>query len=125
MHAMGDASRFQRPLAQAALDGLATPELVKRALADAQSSGPQAAETTGRLLHAVGPAVIDAIVERWSAERDSRVRKILQEIVTLSVFVPVSLLVLGEPVKLNYVYAAICMGAAAWFVFSDGFSAVP
>ena len=51
--------------------------------------------------------------------------KILQEIVTLSVFVPVSLLVLGEPVKLNYVYAAICMGAAAWFVFSDGFSAVP
>ena len=46
--------------------------------------------------------------------------KILQEIITLSVFVPVSIFVLKEPVKLNYLWAAICMGAAAWFVFSGG-----
>jgi uncharacterized protein len=51
--------------------------------------------------------------------------KILQEIITLSVFVPVSMFLLGEPVKLSYVYAAICMAAAAWFIFADGFSAVP
>ena len=51
--------------------------------------------------------------------------KILQEIITLSVFVPVSMFLLGEPVKLSYVYAAICMAAAAWFIFMDGFSAVP
>lgn len=46
--------------------------------------------------------------------------KILQEIITLSVFVPVSIFVLKEPVKLNYLWAAICMGAAACFVFSGG-----
>jgi uncharacterized protein (DUF486 family) len=51
--------------------------------------------------------------------------KILQEIITLSVFVPVSMFLLGEPIKLSYLYAAICMGAAAWFIFSDGFSTVP
>ncbi len=51
--------------------------------------------------------------------------KILQEIITLSVFVPVSMFLLGEPVKLSYVCAAICMAAAAWFIFMDGFSAVP
>jgi hypothetical protein len=51
--------------------------------------------------------------------------KILQEIVTLSVFVPVSMFVLGEPIKVNYLFAAICMAAAAWFVFSEGFATVP
>ena len=51
--------------------------------------------------------------------------KILQEIITLSVFVPVSMYLLGEPVRLSYVYAAICMAAAAWFIFADGFTAVP
>jgi hypothetical protein len=51
--------------------------------------------------------------------------KILQEIVTLSVFVPVSIFLLGEPIKLNYLWAAVCMGAAAWFIFSDGFAPTP
>jgi hypothetical protein len=51
--------------------------------------------------------------------------KILQEIITLSVFVPVSMFVLGEPIKLNYLFAALCMGAAAWFVFSEGFVTAP
>jgi uncharacterized protein (DUF486 family) len=51
--------------------------------------------------------------------------KILQEIITLSVFVPVSMFVLGEPIKLNYLFAAICMGTAAWFIFSEGFTSVP
>ncbi|MEX2026812.1 MAG: DMT family protein [Pirellulaceae bacterium] len=51
--------------------------------------------------------------------------KILQEIITLSVFVPVSMFLLGEPIKQSYLYAAICMGAAAWFIFSDGFATAP
>ena len=51
--------------------------------------------------------------------------KILQEIITLSVFVPVSMFLLGESIKLNYLLAAICMATAAWFVFSEGFSTVP
>jgi uncharacterized protein (DUF486 family) len=50
--------------------------------------------------------------------------KILQEIITLSVFVPVSIWLLGEPLKWNYLAAAGCMAAAAYFVFSTGFSQV-
>jgi uncharacterized protein (DUF486 family) len=50
--------------------------------------------------------------------------KILQEIITLSVFVPVSYWLLGEPLKWNYLAAALCMCAAAYFVFSSGFSHV-
>ena len=50
--------------------------------------------------------------------------KILQEIITLSVFVPVSLWLLGEPLKWNYLAAAGCMAAAAYFVFSSGFNQV-
>ena len=50
--------------------------------------------------------------------------KILQEIITLSVFVPVSFWMLGEPLKWNYLAAAGCMAAAAYFVFSTGFSQV-
>ncbi|WP_425615989.1 DMT family protein [Anatilimnocola sp. NA78] len=50
--------------------------------------------------------------------------KILQEIITLSVFVPVSLWLLGEPLKWNYLAAAGCMAAAAYFVFSTGFTKV-
>ena len=50
--------------------------------------------------------------------------KILQEIITLSVFVPVSLWLLNEPLKWNYFAAAGCMAAAAYFVFSSGFASV-
>lgn len=50
--------------------------------------------------------------------------KILQEIITLSVFVPVSFWLLGEPLKWNYLAAAVCMAGAAYFVFSSGFTAV-
>ena len=45
--------------------------------------------------------------------------KILQEIITLAVFVPVSYFFLAESIKWNYVWAALCMGAAAYFVFAD------
>jgi uncharacterized protein (DUF486 family) len=50
--------------------------------------------------------------------------KILQEIITLSVLVPVSLWLLGEPLKWNYLAAAGCMAGAAYFVFSSGFNQV-
>ncbi|WP_254512989.1 DMT family protein [Anatilimnocola floriformis] len=50
--------------------------------------------------------------------------KILQEIITLAVFVPFSLWMLGEPLKWNYLAAAVCMAGAAYFVFSSGFSGV-
>jgi uncharacterized protein len=43
--------------------------------------------------------------------------KILQEVITLSVFVPFSILYLREPIRLNYLWAALCMCGAVFFVF--------
>ena len=47
--------------------------------------------------------------------------KFLQELVTLAVFVPFALLFLNEKLTWNYAMAAVCLCAAAWFIFSDGF----
>jgi uncharacterized protein len=43
--------------------------------------------------------------------------KILQEVVTLAVFVPFAILYMGEEIKLNYLYAAICLMGAVYFIF--------
>jgi uncharacterized protein (DUF486 family) len=43
--------------------------------------------------------------------------KVLQEIITLSVFVPFSLLYLREPLKLDYLWAGLCLCGAAYFMF--------
>src|SRR5690606_8691519 len=43
--------------------------------------------------------------------------KILQEVVTLSVFVPFALLYLKEPIKLDYLWAALCILGAVFFIF--------
>src|SRR5688500_18604317 len=43
--------------------------------------------------------------------------KILQEVITLSVFVPFSALYLREPVKLDYLWAGLCLCGAVYFVF--------
>jgi uncharacterized protein (DUF486 family) len=43
--------------------------------------------------------------------------KIIQEVITLSVFVPFSLMYLKEPLKLDYLWAGMCMCGAAYFMF--------
>ncbi|MBX3616133.1 DMT family protein [Nitrosomonas sp.] len=43
--------------------------------------------------------------------------KILQEVITLTVFVPFALLYLKEPLKLDYLWAALCMVGAVYFMF--------
>lgn len=43
--------------------------------------------------------------------------KILQEVITLAVFVPFAVFYLGQPVKLDYVWAGLCMVGAVYFVF--------
>lgn len=43
--------------------------------------------------------------------------KILQEIITLAIFVPFAVIYLKEPLKLDYVWAAMCMLGAVYFVF--------
>ncbi|HEY8520163.1 MAG TPA: DMT family protein [Gammaproteobacteria bacterium] len=45
--------------------------------------------------------------------------KILQEIITLSVFVPFAVLYMKEPLKLDYLWAALCILGAAFFIFRD------
>jgi len=43
--------------------------------------------------------------------------KIIQEVITLTVFVPFAWLYMREPVRLNYLWAALCMCGAVFFVF--------
>lgn len=48
--------------------------------------------------------------------------KVLQEVITLSVFVPFSLLYLKEPVKLDYLWAGLCLIGAVYFMFRSRFA---
>jgi len=43
--------------------------------------------------------------------------KILQEVISLSVFVPIALFYLKEPLKLDYLWAALCILGAVFFIF--------
>lgn len=43
--------------------------------------------------------------------------KIIQEVITLSVFVPFSIMYLKEPLKLDYLWAGLCLLAAVFFMF--------
>ena len=43
--------------------------------------------------------------------------KVIQEVVTLSVFVPFATIYLDEPFKLDYVWAALCLVGAVYFIF--------
>jgi uncharacterized protein (DUF486 family) len=43
--------------------------------------------------------------------------KILQEVIALSVFVPFAVLYMKQPIGLNYLWAALCLCGAVYFVF--------
>lgn len=43
--------------------------------------------------------------------------KILQEVITLGVFIPFAVLYMREPFKLDYLWAALCMVGAVYFMF--------
>jgi uncharacterized protein (DUF486 family) len=43
--------------------------------------------------------------------------KILQEVITLSVFVPFAMIYMRQPLKLDYLWAALCIMGAVYFVF--------
>ncbi len=45
--------------------------------------------------------------------------KILQEVITLSVFVPFAIFYMRQPLKLDYLWAALCMVGAAYFIFRN------
>ncbi|HXU94628.1 MAG TPA: DMT family protein [Gallionella sp.] len=43
--------------------------------------------------------------------------KILQEVITLSVFVPFAVWYMHQPLKMDYLYAALCLMGAVYFIF--------
>ncbi|PKM37155.1 MAG: hypothetical protein CVV06_07300 [Gammaproteobacteria bacterium HGW-Gammaproteobacteria-10] len=45
--------------------------------------------------------------------------KIMQEIITLSVFVPFAFFYLKEPLKLDYLWAGLCILGAVFFMFRE------
>lgn len=46
--------------------------------------------------------------------------KIMQEVITLAVFAPMAVYVLKQPLKLDFLWAALCMCGAAYFIFRNG-----
>ena len=45
--------------------------------------------------------------------------KILQEVITLAVFVPFAVFYMGQGVKINFLYAALCLLGAVYFIFKN------
>lgn len=43
--------------------------------------------------------------------------KIMQEVITLTVFVPFAVLYMHEPVKWDYLWAGLCLMGAVYFIF--------
>ena len=46
--------------------------------------------------------------------------KILQEVITLSVFVPFAVFYMRQPLKLDYLWASLCIMGAVYFMFRGG-----
>ena len=46
--------------------------------------------------------------------------KVIQEVITLGVFIPFAVFYMKQPIKLDFVWAALCMVAAVFFVFRGG-----
>jgi len=43
--------------------------------------------------------------------------KIMQEVITLCVFVPFAVLYMDQPIKLDYLWSALCLLGAVYFIF--------
>lgn len=43
--------------------------------------------------------------------------KILQEVITLSIFVPFALFYMRQPISWNFLWAGICLAGAVYFIF--------
>ena len=46
--------------------------------------------------------------------------KIMQEVITLSVFVPFAVFYMDQPLKWDYLWAGLCMVGAVYFIFRGG-----
>lgn len=50
-------------------------------------------------------------------ELDLSQLKILQEVITLSVFVPFAILYMKQPMRLDFLWAGLCLVGAVYFLF--------
>ncbi|MCS6191399.1 DMT family protein [Shewanella baltica] len=48
--------------------------------------------------------------------------KILQEVITLSLFIPFAYFYMKEPLKLDYLWAGLCILGAVYFIFRSEFN---
>jgi len=48
--------------------------------------------------------------------------KIIQEVITLSIFVPFSLFYMKEPLRMDYLWAGLCLVGAVYFMFRSKFA---
>lgn len=46
--------------------------------------------------------------------------KIMQEVISLSVFVPFAIFYMQQPIKLDFLWAGLCMVGAVFFIFRSG-----
>ena len=46
--------------------------------------------------------------------------KIMQEVITLAVFVPFAVIYMNQPLKLDYLWAGLCLVGAVYFIFRGG-----
>ena len=45
--------------------------------------------------------------------------KITQEVITLAVFIPFAVFYMGEPFKIDYIWAGLCLLGAVYFMFRN------
>lgn len=45
--------------------------------------------------------------------------KILQEVITLAVFIPFSIFYMNQPIKLDYLWSGLCLMGAVYFIFKS------
>jgi uncharacterized protein (DUF486 family) len=43
----------------------------------------------------------------------------MQEAITLAVFVPFAMMYMGQPFKTDYIWAALCLIGAVYFIFRN------
>ena len=43
--------------------------------------------------------------------------KIMQEVITLTIFVPFAVLYMNQPLKMDFLYAGLCLMGAVYFIF--------
>ena len=45
--------------------------------------------------------------------------KIMQEVITLAVFVPFAVFYMDQPIKLDFLWAGLCLMGAVYFIFRN------